>query len=127
SRFSTLEGRKENEEELDRLVETWTTGYLAFEVMTLMQNGGVPAGVVEDGEDQLEHDLQTRHRNLFREVEHPRLGKLRSVASPFKMSKASCEVKSSPLLGEHNEYVLKEILGYSDEEVVGFVIDGVLG
>jgi len=127
SRFSTLEGRKENEEELDRLVETWTTGYLAFEVMNLMQNGGVPAGVVEDGEDQLEHDLQTRHRNLFREVEHPRLGKLRSVSSPFKLSKASCEVKSSPLLGEHNEYVLKEILGYSDEEVVGFVIDGVLG
>ncbi len=127
SRFATLAARKENEEELDRLVETWTTGYFAFDVMNLMQNGGVPAGVVETGEDQLEHDLQTRHRKLFREVEHPRMGKLHSVSSPFQLSKVDCELTTSPLLGEHNEYVLKQILGYSDDEVVEFVIDGVLG
>jgi len=125
-RFSTLVSRKENEDELERLVEEWTTQYFAFEVMTIMQEAGVPAGVVETGEDQLEHDLQTRHRNFFQELDHPRLGKHHAAASPFQMSKAPCQLERAPLLGEHNEYVLKEILGLTDEEIVDLVVNGVL-
>ena len=125
-RFGTLEGRKANEDELDRLVDEWTTGYLAFDVMNLMQKAGVPAGVVETGEDQLEHDLQTKHRDFFQELDHPRLGIHHAAASPFHLSKVPCKLERAPLLGEHNEYVLKEILGYSDEEIVDFVINGVL-
>ena len=125
-RFCTLTGRKENEDELDRFVEEWTTGHLAWDVMKLMQDGGVPAGVVETGEDQLEHDLQTKHRGFFQELDHPRLGKHHAMTSPFQLSKMPCVVERSPLLGEHNEYVLKEILGLSDEEVVDLVINGVL-
>jgi benzylsuccinate CoA-transferase BbsF subunit len=126
TRFSTLSKRKENEDELDRLVEEWTVKYPAAEVMTRMQSMGVPAGVVETGEDQLEHDIQTRHRNLFPELDHPRLGKHHAVASPFQLSKTPCELTRAPLLGEHNEYVLKEILGMSDDEVADLVISGVL-
>ncbi len=126
SKFSTLIKRKENEDELDRLVEEWTVKHTAEEVMTRMQDSGVPAGLVETGEDQLEHDLQTRHRNLFPELIHPRLGKHHAVASPFKLSRVPCELNRSPLLGEHNEYVLKEILGMSDDEVAELVIAGVL-
>ncbi|MBN2240829.1 MAG: CoA transferase, partial [Dehalococcoidales bacterium] len=125
-KFATLSARKENEEELDRLVEEWTTKHLAFDVMNMMQTDCIPAGVVETGEDQLEHDLQTKHRELFQEIDHPKLGKLRVVSSPFKLSKVPCKPERSPLLGEHNEYVLKKLLGYSDEEVVDFVINGVL-
>jgi crotonobetainyl-CoA:carnitine CoA-transferase CaiB-like acyl-CoA transferase len=125
-KFATLSGRKENEDELERLVEEWTTQRLAWDVMTIMQEGGVPAGVVETGEDQLEHDLQTRHRNFFQEVDHPRLGTHHPAASPFHLSKAPCQIERAPLLGEHNEYVLKEILGLNDEEVVDLVINGVL-
>ncbi len=126
SEFSTLSKRKENEDELDRLVEEWTVKYPAVEVMIRMQDMGVPAGVVETGEDQLEHDLQTSHRNLFPELDHPQLGKHHAVASPFQLSKAPCELKRAPLLGEHNEYVLKKILGLSDDEVADLVISGVL-
>ncbi len=125
-KFGTLAGRKENEDELDRLVEEWTTQNLAFDVMNQMQEDGVPAGVVETGEDQLEHDLQTRHRDFFQELDHPRLGKHHAAASPFQLSKAPCELERAPLLGEHNEYVLKEILGLSEEEVVDLVVNGVL-
>jgi crotonobetainyl-CoA:carnitine CoA-transferase CaiB-like acyl-CoA transferase len=125
-RFGTLANRKANEDELDRLVEEWTTQHLAFDVMNLMQEGGVPAGVVETGEDQLEHDLQTMHRGFFQELDHPRLGKHHAMASPFQLSKVPCEIERAPLLGEHNEYVLKEILGLSDEEVVDLVVNGAL-
>ena len=125
-RFSTLLARKENEDELDRLVEEWTINHSAEEVMTLMQASGVAAGVVETGEDQLEHDPQSKHRHIFPELDHPRLGKHHVVASPFVLSKVNCELKSAPLLGEHNEYVFREILGMSDEEVAELVMSGAL-
>jgi benzylsuccinate CoA-transferase BbsF subunit len=126
SKFSTLLGRKENEDELDRLIEEWTMNYKAEDVMTMMQGSGVASGVVEAGEDQLEHDPQTKHRNTFPELDHPTLGKHHAVSSPFIMSKVPCVIQRCPLLGEHNEYVLKELLGMSDEEISELVIDGAL-
>jgi len=48
------------------------------------------------------------------------------VAPSFILSKCPCEVKRSPLLGEHNEYALKELLGMSDEEVAMLIKEGVL-
>jgi crotonobetainyl-CoA:carnitine CoA-transferase CaiB-like acyl-CoA transferase len=84
----------------------------------------VPVGILETGEDLLEHDLQIKHRQTFREVDHPRMGKHHPVASPFLMSKSIDEVRRSPLLGEHNEYVLKNILGISDDEIADLVIAG---
>jgi benzylsuccinate CoA-transferase BbsF subunit len=126
SRFSTLLARKENEEELDRLVEEWTIKHSTEEVMTLLQEAGVAAGVLETGEDQLEHDPQTRHRKIFPELDHPRVGKHHAPASPFILSKMPLELKRAPLFGEHNEYVLKEILGMSDEDIAELAVSGAL-
>ena len=42
------------------------------------------------------------------------------------LSKSSYELRSAPLLGEHNEYALKDILGMSDEEIDELVIEGVV-
>lgn len=126
SRFSTLLARKENEDELDRLVEQWTTNHSTEEVMTLMQAAGISAGVVETGEDMMERDPQLKHRHLFWELDHPEIGKYRAAGPSFKLSKAPAELQRAPLLGEHNEYVLKQILGLSDEEVADLVIEGVV-
>ena len=126
SRFATLLARKENEDELDKLIEEWTIQHSAEEVMTLMQEAGVAAGILETGEDQLEHDPQTKHRKMFPELDHPTLGKHHSPASPFILSKIPFELKRAPLFGEHNEYVLKEILGMSDNEVAEMAISGAL-
>ena len=119
-------GTSESEDELDRLVEEWTINHSAEEVMNMMQAAGVAAGVLESGEDLLENDPQLRHRQFFRELDHPEMGKYRAPRQSFTLSKAPCELRRAPLLGEHNEYVLKEILGMSDEEIAKLVIDGVL-
>ena len=124
--FSTLLARKKNEEELDRLVEEWTINHSANEVMTMMQEAGVAAGVVQNTEDILEHDPQLKHLHFFWQVDHPIIGKHYSAASPFVLSKSPCELKPAPLLGEHNEYAYKEILGMSDEEIAELVIEGVI-
>ncbi|MBI3931108.1 MAG: CoA transferase, partial [Chloroflexi bacterium] len=126
SKFRTLPARKENEDELDRLVEAWTINHSAEEVMTIMQAAGVAAGVVQTGEDLLEHDPQLKHRRFFWELDHPEIGSYHALGPAFKLSKSPCELRPAPLLGEHNEYVLKQILNLSDDEIAELVIEGVV-
>ncbi|MEE8418782.1 MAG: CoA transferase, partial [Dehalococcoidales bacterium] len=64
-RFASLTSRKDNEEELDILVNEWTVSRTAEEVMKMMQEAGVAAGVVETGEDLLDNDAQYKHRHTF--------------------------------------------------------------
>ncbi|MBI3931027.1 MAG: CoA transferase, partial [Chloroflexi bacterium] len=126
SKFRTLPARKENEDELERLVEAWTINCSAEAVMTMLQAGGVAAGVVETGQDLMEHDPQLKHRRFFQELDHPEIGKHYSRRLAFMLSKSPCELRRGPLLGEHNEYALKEILGLTDEEIAELVIEGVV-
>ena len=53
------------------------------------------------------------------EVDHPTRGKYLSVGNPIKLSASPSEVKRSPLLGEHTEEILREVLGYSADEIAG--------
>ena len=126
ARFASLDGRKEHENELDVLVEAWTVGHPAEDVMTMMQAGGVAAGIVATAEDMLERDPQLRHRHFFHTVKHPEVGEYRTTRPAFIMSRDPCEVARAPLLGEHNEYALKEVLGLSDDEIAELVIEGAL-
>lgn len=126
AKFATILARKKNEEELDKLVEQWTSSRSAEEVMTLMQNAGVPAGVVNTSEDMVEHHPQLKHDHFFCEVVHPEFGKYIVQRSPFVPSKARYEVRRTPLLGEHNEFILKKILGLSDADVDELKADKVI-
>lgn len=125
--FATLAARKDNEEKLDSLVNEWTSSRSAEEVMNLMQAAGVAAGVVETGEDLLDKDPQLKDRGFFRELEYPGIGKYRTQAGPhFLLSKYDYELKVAPILGEHNEYVFKEILGIPEAEYDELIQEGVI-
>jgi enoyl-CoA hydratase/carnithine racemase len=65
-KFTTLLHRKQNKDELDRIVEKWTVEHSPQEVMDLMQASGVAAGAVADAKDQAE-DPQLMHYNFFEE------------------------------------------------------------
>lgn len=93
----------------------------------MMQAAGVAAGVVETAEDQLDYDPQLRHRCFFWELDYPGVGKYRTPTGlHFLLSKTTYELRRAPVLGEHNEYVFKCILGMSDEEVTELVNEGVI-
>lgn len=127
ARFATLLARKANEEELDSIVTEWTRNLTAEEIMNSLQAAGVAAGVVETGEDVLDKDPQLRARGFFRELEYPGIGKFRTQpGSHFNLSKYELDMKVAPLMGEHNEYVFKEILGVPDDEFEQLVNDGVI-
>ncbi len=124
-RFCTLLGRKQNEEELNRLVSEWTRGFAAEEVMTMMQSAGVPAGVVETFKDIL-NDPQLKSRGNFWLMDHKEIGAIPQFGEPFVLSHTPARGRtSSPLLGEHTEYVCKELLNMSEGEYVGLLLDDV--
>jgi len=125
-KFAALEGRKANEDDLERLVETWTKNQAAEDVMTRMQAAGVPAGVVQTAEDLLDKDPQLKHDGFFRTVPHDEVGELRSPGPPYTLSGAISEVGPTPLLGEHNDHVCREILGMTDEQIVEYLSEGAI-
>ncbi|MEK7353335.1 MAG: CoA transferase [Chloroflexota bacterium] len=126
-KYSTLKARKENEEELDRLVNEWTMKRSAQEVMYLMQEAGVAAGVAETAEGEMGDDPQLKHRHFFWELEHPEVGKYSTpTGQHFLFSKTNYDLKRAPLVGENNDYVFKGILGLSDEEVAQLIKEKVI-
>lgn len=125
ARFATVLDRKENEDELDRLVEGWTAGFTAEEVMALMQGAGVAAGVVKDNED-VYLDPQLEHRHYFRKLDHPEMGSCTYNGPSFHLSQTPGELtRAAPCLGQDNEYVYTKVLGMSDAEFTQLLEEGV--
>ncbi len=124
--FATPLSRKQHEDELDRLVGGWTANYPAERVMAVMQANGVPAGVLETDQQLLEQDPQLKHRGYFVELDHPEVGRHLVHREAFTLSKSPSEMGRAPLLGEHNEYVMKEVLGLSDDEIADLIVAGAI-
>ena len=124
-RFATGLARVENCEQLDGLIEEWTSNRSDEEVMSLMQGAGVAAGAVLNGRD-LGEDAHLNARSFYKELVHPEIGHHRYLLPPFRLSKTPGEPRmAAPCLGQHNEYVCKRILGMSDEEFVRLLNEGV--
>jgi len=125
-KFTTLEDRQKNSEELDQHVASWTTERTDEEVMTTLQEAGVPAGRINDSRDHMDNNPQMQFREFYQPREHPEVGTYRPPRQPCVLSKSPCEIKRAPLMGEHTETALKEIIGLSDEEIEELVIEDVL-
>ncbi|MDM8001051.1 MAG: CoA transferase [Dehalococcoidia bacterium] len=124
-RFVTVMARLHNHVELDALIENWTAKHTAEEVMMSLQKAGVAAGVVCNGRDQNE-DPHLNGRGFYKELEHSEIGRHRYLMPPFRLSKTPPELNlPAPCLGQHNEYVYRQILGMSDEEFIGLLNEGV--
>lgn len=126
-RFSDLLRRKEHEEELDELIGQWTAQHPPEEIVQLLQKAGVPSGLVQNAED-LAKDPHLLARDFFTKLEHPLLGSTFLDRSPirFKDSPKTYR-KAAPLLGEDNQYVYMELLGFPEEEFSSYVKRGIIG
>ena len=125
ARFASLAARKAHEDALDALVRGWTSERDAREVMDALQAAGVRAGVVNRLSDLFD-DPQLRHRRTWRELEHPELGRFSYEAPPFLLSETPAALYRSPLLGEHNAMVYRDILGLREDEIARLTRDGVI-
>ena len=126
SRFSTAAGRKESEQELALLLGKWTANHRAHELMDLLQRAGVPAGVVQNQSD-LWNDPQLVHRGFFQWLDHTECGPMPYDGLQFLLSKSPGALRMAhALVGEHNDLILKEFIGLTDDEVADLVAQEVL-
>jgi len=124
-RFATLLSRKDNEPELNRIVEQWTITLPAEDAASRLQSAGVSSGVVKNARDVC-LDPQLAHYGHFWTLEHKEIGSLSHLGQPFKLEKTPAEPRTAaPCLGEHTEYVCKQLLGMSEEEFNQLLVSGV--
>jgi len=125
-RFADTVSRLRNADELDLLVEDWTSQREPVDVMNTLQAAGVAAGVVARSADALA-DPQLRHLNAFVEVDHPVSGKRIYPGIPFKITgMAFPESQPAPLFAEHTEEICRQILQLSESEIKRLVDEGVI-
>lgn len=126
AKFATAAGRKANEAELEQGIRAWTADEDAAEVMELLQSKGVPASVVQNARDMLA-DEHLKARGYYVYLDHPETGRSAYDGPPAKLSETPGRLRApAPLLGEHTEYVCKQILGYTDEEIAELLVAGAL-
>jgi CoA:oxalate CoA-transferase len=107
---------------MNELMKTRTTA----EWIALLDPAGIMCGPVNNIA-QVVNDPHIREREMFLEVEHARVGKLKVVGTPMKFSRTPCKIeKASPDVGQHSTEVFRDKLGMSPEEVEKLRKDRVL-
>jgi len=126
-RFADSLSRDRNQDDLDRLIQEWTMQHNHYDLMPRLQKEGVPAGPVIF-EDDAYTDPHLRERGFFQEVTHEECGTHLYPTFGFRMSETPNRIRRPPVrLGEHNEYVYKELLKVSDEEYHQLEREGHIG
>jgi formyl-CoA transferase len=105
-------------------IEQWTMTKTKFEVMEICNKLDIPVGPILSMKEIAE-EPSLRETGTVVEVDHPTRGKYLTVGNPVKMSDSITEVKRSPLLGEHNDEVLR-LLGYGDKEIGDIKVSGAI-
>ena len=123
--YETDAGRLDDAAELTALFEEWLAEQPADEAVDRLNDAGIPAAHHRtiDEAASLEH---VQEREVFREVDHPRLDQLTLTDTPLSLSETPIQdPRHAPVLGEHNREILAE-LGYDAEEIDEFAAAGVI-
>jgi formyl-CoA transferase len=121
--FATPKARLPRLNQIFERIEQWTMTKTKFEAMNILNEFDIPCGPILSMKE-LAEDQSLRATGTVVEVDHPARGKYLSVGNPIKLSDSPADVKRSPLLGEHTEEVLRDVLGYSPDEVSAIKASG---
>ena len=123
-RFVSYSSRKANEEALLALVEPVVCAREAKELEAALVAAGVPSACVNNFKDVFD-DPHMIARGIVKDVEHPRLGKMRATRNPILLDHDSPTVeRHAPMLGEHSAEILRR-LGYSADTIGQYIAAGV--
>jgi len=100
-------------------IEDWTVTKTKFEVMEICNPLNIPVGPILSMKE-LAEEPSLRATGTIVECEHPERGPYLSVGCPVKLSDNDVTVTRSPLLGEHTDEVLSNVLGYNEEDIATF-------
>ncbi len=127
--FDNAEGRWRRRAELDERIADWTREQDAYELMARCQEAGVPAGVVQTGDDLTRRDPQLAHNRFFFEYDepHPNFGPINGDRLPLRFSETDAtQYRRAEVFGESNATVLGDWLGMAESEVQSAAADSVV-
>src|SRR6201991_3918316 len=107
-------------------IEQWCMTKTKFEAMDILNEYDIPCGPILSMKE-LAHEQSLRTTGTVVEVDHPTRGKYLSVGNPIKLSDSICEGKRSPLLGEHTDEILRDVLRFDDARISEIKASGALG
>jgi len=126
-RFASVLGRLKNQDELDKLIEAWTIHHTKYEVMNLLQQANIAAGAVLNNAD-VYSDPHIKRAGFLDVIEDPDAGVHTYAGRLWRLKETEAPKRShSPCLGEHNDYVLRQIAGLTSEEVSELEQEGIVG
>jgi len=113
--WSTPEARLSKLDKAFALIEDWTSQHTKWQVMEMLNAHDIPCGPILSTKELIE-DETLRELGAVVPVDHPERGQFQTVGCPLRLSDSPVEVIRSPLLGEHNDEVYRE-LGYGPEQI----------
>jgi len=122
-KFTTIGERRKNQVEVWSMLNQFASQYTKREFMAILNDLDVPCGPIMSTED-LADDDHVRGREMYVELDHPKRGKWHNVGMPIKLSASPAKIERSPLLGEHTDEVLKEVLGFDEAKVASLKAAG---
>ncbi len=115
-RFATIQNRRQNQTQMWNLLNEYASGYTKWELMGILNELDVPCGPIMSTQD-LVNDEHVRLREMMVELDHPERGQWLNVGMPIKLSDSMVKIERSPLIGEHTEQILRDVLGLSITQI----------
>jgi crotonobetainyl-CoA:carnitine CoA-transferase CaiB-like acyl-CoA transferase len=128
SRFHTHEARKKHEDILDNVVASWTCTWDRWALADALQEAGIAAGAVESLADLYDRDPQVSYRHHYQHVRQPNEADFDIVIDGEAIAFCGVEriLGRAPMMGEHNEPILRGLLGLTEERFNHLVAGGVI-
>ena len=123
--FATPDVRLPRLNEVFNAIEDWTMTKTKFEVLEICNPLNIPVGPILSMKE-LAEEPSLRETGTIVEVEHPERGTYLTVGNPVKLSDSPSEVVRSPLLGEHTDEILREVVGLSDNDIAAARDEGAI-
>jgi formyl-CoA transferase len=124
--YATPEARLPRLDHIFEVIEQWTMTQTKFEAMETLNRHDIPGGPILSMKE-LAEDPWLRATGTVVEVDHPTRGRHLSVGNPIKLSDSPTGVVPSPLLGEHTEQILEEVLHFDPSRIAEVRNSGALG
>jgi len=116
ARFAIIGERRKNQQLMWTLINKFAEKHTKRELMAILNPLDVPCGPIMNTQD-LANDEHVHGRDMWIELDHPQRGRWWNVGMPIKLSASPAKIERSPLLGEHTDEVLKEVLGYDQARI----------
>ncbi|CAF9909615.1 MAG: hypothetical protein HETSPECPRED_009477 [Heterodermia speciosa] len=125
-KFSTNSARVKNRIELEAMIEAETRTRTTKEWLEILDGSGMPYAAVNDIQGTLSHE-HVLARGMVKEIEHPACGPMKLVNTPVKFSHSDPSIRTPPpLLGQHTDEVLREVIGMSESDIKKLKDEGVI-